>query len=168
MQMSQRIHIKSRFLTRLAINFGLGILFSVGIAHGGDVKIKKIGERVLLYEYMSVSYLRLAEALPLEGGDPAQSKEFAAEMHYQSAMYAFMSYIDRSRVQSPPSRNDMCYRALIGRTSKLMKKIDWEKFEDYVKREGLDYISGFFDGYDAKLMSEDLRGFKESINDSEK
>lgn len=153
-------------LIRLSIYFvaalGISLLFCVVTASGDEVKIKKIGDRVLLYESASVYYLQLAETLP-KAGDEANFDvdEWAEGTQHQAAMYAFMFFIDRTRAQ--PSRDDKYFRSLIRTSHGLMAKVDWAEFEKYVRFMGFAHADGFFVGYKREMLEKDLGKFKEFV-----
>lgn len=141
---------------------GILLLALAGVATGDEVKIKRIGDRVPLYESASIYYLKLAEDLPKADEDgPPDLDEWANGIQHQAAMYAFMFFIDRSRAQT--LRDDAYNRGLIRVTRTLMKKVDWVEFEEYVGNMGFGYVSGFFDGYKKEMIPEDLRKFKEFL-----
>lgn len=146
----------------LSSTLGILLLILGGTATGGEVRIKKIGDRVPLYESASVYYLRLAADLPKDERDRVPDlDEWATGIQHQAAMYAFMFFIDRTRAQT--SRDDTYYRSLIKVTGTLMERLDWAEFEEYVGNMGFAYIGGFFDGYKKEMITEDLRNFKECV-----
>lgn len=128
-----------------------------------ELKLKKIDDRVVLYECASGLYLATMrfDFSNIAGGD---SGEEIKGTRQQAAAFAFMFFVDRRRIHKDATK-DIFGRGLASVTYDLMKKLDWDEFEEYMKKEGKRYADSCFINYSPVMFEEDLKMFKKFLEE---
>lgn len=148
----------------------LTVLFAFlcfGIASGKDVSLRKDGDRVLLYEFSSAAHLRFLATDFNAWFDQKQiSKEELTNAieadRIQAALFAFMFFIDQTRIHKG-AEQDKVGRAIVDSTKKLMKRVDWNNFEKFVRSDGRDLIAFYLEDYTLEMFNSDFRDFKKAM-----